>query len=424
MTGSGEIGAGSAAAVGDAATTTPTAQETRRAVRATYVAFVSVGTSFASIASRLPQIRDLLHVTPAALGLLLLCIALGSVCGMPAAGVVTARFGTARTVAVMSVLYAVGLATVAIAVTHGSGGVAVGFYVLGAGNGMWDVAMNVQGAHVERELGRSIMSRFHAGFSVGTVAGAAIGAVMVATNVSVRVHLLVIAAVIVAVVPVSVRGFLPDQPQHHEHTEGGKRRTFAAWTELRTVLIGVFVLCMAFTEGTGNDWLSIAMIDGYGTEAVAGTIAFAVFLTTMTLGRWFGPAMIDRHGRVLVLRVSAVAALVGLLIVVFGSWYPLALFGCALWGLGTALGFPTGISAAADDPRRAAARVSVAASIGYVAFLAGPPLVGFVGNHLGVLHGLTVTAGVIVMALVVSGAIAPIACDDDATTSATRQHAR
>ncbi len=202
--------------------------------------------------------------------MLLLCIALGSVCGMPAAGVVTARFGTARTVAAMSVVYVAGLTTVALSVTHGSVGVAIGFYVLGLGNGMWDVAMNVQGAHVERGLGRSIMSRFHAGFSVGTVAGAAIGAVMVATNVSVRVHLLVIAAAILAVVPLSVRGFLPDAPQHHEHTEGGKRRTFAAWTEPRTVLIGVFVLCMAFTEGTGNDWLSIAMIDGYDTTAGCG----------------------------------------------------------------------------------------------------------------------------------------------------------
>jgi predicted MFS family arabinose efflux permease len=419
VTGSGELSGVPVAALDNAATTAPTAQATRRAVRATYIAFVAVGTSFASIASRLPQIRDLLHVTPAALGLLLLCVALGSVCGMPAAGVVTARFGTGRTVAAMSVVYAVGVAIVAFAVTQGSLGVAIGFYLLGVGNGMWDVSMNVQGAHVERELGRSIMSRFHAGFSIGTVVGAAIGAVMVATDVSVRVHLLVVAAAVVAIVPVSVRGFLPDPPQHHEHTEGGKRRTFAAWTELRTLLIGIFVLCMAFTEGTGNDWLSIAMIDGYGTRAVAGTIAFAVFLTTMTIGRWFGPGIIDRHGRVLVLRVSAVAALVGLLIVVFGSWYPFALFGCALWGLGTALGFPTGISAAADDSRRAAARVSVAASIGYVAFLAGPPLIGFVGNHVGVLHGLTVTAGVIVLALIVSGAIAPLASEDDASASTT-----
>lgn len=391
----------------------PTVQELRRGVRATYVAFVSVGFSFASIAARLPQIRDLLHVTPARLGLLLLCIALGSVCGMPAAGVVTGRIGTSRTVGGMSMLYAIGLVTVALAVDSTSIGVAVGFYLLGAGNGMWDVAMNVQAADVERALGRSIMSRFHAGFSIGTVGGAAVGAVMVALGVAVRTHLLIVALAILVVVPWFVRGFLPDAPQHVEHSDSGRSRTFAAWTELRTLLIGVFVLCMAFTEGTGNDWLSIGMIDGYGTEAVAGTAAFAVFLAAMTLGRWFGPAVLDRFGRVPVLRVSAITALVGLLIVVFGHWYPLAVLGSALWGLGTALGFPTGISAAADDSRRAAARVSVAASIGYVAFLAGPPLIGFVGDHVGVLHALTVTAGVLAVALLVSGAVAPLAHADD-----------
>lgn len=412
MTGSGEMSYAGITPVHGAPTTEHTPRELRRAVVATAIAFVSIGTSFASIASRLPQIRDLLHVSPAGLGLLLLCIALGSMCGMPVSGVVTAHIGTARTVAAMSLLYVAGLATVALTVTQGSVGVAIGFYLLGVGNGMWDVAMNVQAADVERALGRSVMSRFHAGFSVGTVTGAAIGAVMVATHVSVRVHLLAVAAAIVAIVPLAVRGFLPDAPQHTEHTDEGKRRRFAAWTEARTLLIGIFVLCMAFTEGTGNDWLSIAMIDGYGTAAVAGTVAFAVFLTTMTLGRWFGPGVIDRYGRVRVLRVSAVGALIGLVIVVFGSWYPLALIGSALWGLGTALGFPTGISAAADDSRRAAARVSVAASIGYVAFLAGPPLIGFVGDHVGVLHGLTVAAGVLVVALVVSGAIAPLEPDE------------
>lgn len=394
-----------------------TPHELRRAVRATYVAFVSVGVGFASIAARLPQIRDLLSVSPAELGVLLLCIALGSVLGMPAAGAVAGRIGTARTVGGMSIVYVAGLVVVALTVDSTSGGVAVGFFVLGVGNGMWDVAMNVQAASVERVASRSIMSRFHAGFSVGTIGGASIGAVMVALDVAVRVHLLVIAAGVLAVVPLSVRGFLPDAPQHTEHSESGRRRTFAAWAEGRTLLIGVFVLCLAFTEGTGNDWLSIAMIDGYGTEAVAGTVAFAVFLITMTLGRWFGPAALDRYGRVRVLRVSAVGAFIGLLVVVFGSWYPLALFGSALWGLGTALGFPTGISAAADDSRRAAARVSVAASIGYVAFLAGPPLIGFVGDHVGVLHALTVTAGVLVVALLVSGSVAPLKSSDAATPS-------
>ena len=121
------------------------------------------------------------------------------------------------------------------------------------------------------------------------------------------------------------------------------------------MLIGLFVLCLAFTEGTGNDWIGIAMIDGYHTSAATGTAALAVFLAAMTTGRWFGPALLDRRGRVPVLRVSAVVAVAGLVLVVFAHSIVAAFVGVAAWGVGTSLGFPTGMSAAADDPRRAAA---------------------------------------------------------------------
>jgi fucose permease len=283
---------------------------------------------------------------------------------------------------------------------------------MGVGNGAWDVAMNVQAAVVEKLLGRAIMSRFHAGFSIGTVLGAGLAAAMVALHVPVVAHLVFIAVVLAIGVPFAAHGFLPPVV-HAEHAgQSSSKRAFAAWTEPRTLVIGLFVLCMAFTEGTGNDWLSIGVIDGYHTPAALGTITFAVFLAAMTLGRWFGPGAIERYGRVLVLRGSALTAIVGLLLVVFGHVVALALVGSALWGVGTALGFPTGISAASDDPQRAAARVSVAASIGYVAFLAGPPLIGFVGDHVGVLRGLTVAVGVLAIALLASGATAPLLIDE------------
>jgi len=128
----------------------------------------------------------------------------------------------------------------------------------------------------------------------------------------------------------------------------------------------------------------------------------------MTVGRWFGTALLDRFGRVPVLRVSALAALVGLVTVVFGTGLPMAMAGAVLWGLGAALGFPVGMSAAADDPRHAAGRVSVVASIGYVAFLAGPPLIGLLGNHVGVLRSLTIAAGLMAVGLLVAGACRPL----------------
>ena len=287
----------------------------------------------------------------------------------------------------MAVLLGVGLLTVALGYLVGIVPVVIGLFLLGFANGAWDVAMNVQGASVEQHLGRSIMSRYHAGFSLGTVAGAGIGAVMVLASVSVTVHLLVVAIGTAVVVPLAVRGFLPDldrdrRPRGREADRGGRQGSvFRRWREPRTLLIGVFVFAFAFAEGTGNDWIAVSLIDGYQASAAAGTVGFAVFLTAMTAGRWFGPNLLDRYGRVTVVRTLAVVATGGLLLFIFSPSTPLAFVGIALWGAGTSLGFPVGMSAAADDPAAAAGRVSVVASIGYCAFLAGPPLIGFLGEQ-------------------------------------------
>ncbi|CAB4883653.1 MAG: MFS transporter [Actinobacteria bacterium] len=375
-------------------------------VRAVYLVFIGAGLGFASWASRIPQVREDLGLTPASLGLVLLAIAAGSLIALPSGGLIVHRLGAARTVLAMSVLFALGMATAAVGVLIGVAPVVVGLLLLGFGNGVWDVAMNVEGAAVEQRLGRSIMSRFHAGFSIGTVIGALIGVGMNALHVPVTAHLLLIAAVIALAMPLSTRGFLPAGVVHDEGGES-KAHPLAAWTEPRTLLIGLFVLTMAFAEGTANDWLGIATIDGYGADAALGSLALGLVLAAMTIGRWFGPQVLDRYGRVLVLRASAALAIIGLVVVVFGPNLVTAFIGTVLWGLGTALGFPVGMSAAADDPRYSAGRVSVVATIGYVAFLAGPPLIGLLGEQSGVLRALSVTAGLLAVGFLVAGATRP-----------------
>jgi fucose permease len=389
----------------------PTADPVTSAAKwAVYTVFIANGFVLASWASRIPQVRDGLGVTPAGLGLILLSAAIGSLIAMPLSGMVVTRLGEARTVTVMALILAAGLATVAVGSRYGVPSVVVGLFLLGFGAGTWDVAMNVQGARVEQGLGRAIMARFHAAFSAGTVLGALVGTGMVALQVPVIVHLLAVAVLAAVLVPTAVRRFLPAVgPPSTSEQKSRRSHPLAAWIELRTVLIGLFVLCMAFTEGAGNDWLAVATIDGYRAAPALGSFAFAVFVAAMTGGRWFGPGLIDRFGRVPVLRASALSALVGLMLVVFGHALPVAIVGAGLWGLGAALGFPTGMSAAADDPVRAAGRVSVVASIGYVAFLAGPPLIGFLGDRVGVLQALTVTAALLGIAILIAGACRPLA---------------
>ena len=381
--------------------------------RAVYISFIGCGFATASWATRIPQVRDGLGLTPSRLGLVLLAIAAGSIVSLVLAGSIVSRFGSRATVTVMAGLLLVALSAVGIGYPYGIMPVVAGLFLFGFANGAWDVAMNVQGAVVEGRLGKAIMPRFHAGYSVGTVAGALVGAGAVALRVPVTAHLIASAVLIGVVVMLAVRRFGPDevQPPTTVESGGGLKRTLATWREPRTLLIGLFVLAFAFAEGTGIDWISIAVIDGYDTSQTVGTLAFALFLAAMTVGRWFGPALLDRYGRVTVVRMLAVLSLAGLMLFVFGPNEVTAFAGALLWGVGASLGFPVGMSAAADDPAKAAARVSVVATIGYCAFLGGPPLIGFLGDHITVLKALTAVAVLLAVATAAAGALRPLPVD-------------
>jgi MFS family permease len=165
------------------------------------------------------------------------------------------------------------------------------------------------------------------------------------------------------------------------------------------------VLALALTEGVANDWLALALVDGYGVEHWVGVAGFAVFVTAMTAGRFVGPVLLDRFGRAPVLWATMAAAAGGVTLIVVGGHVLLVVLGIVLWGVGASLGFPVGMSAAADDPRRAAARVSVVSTIGYAAFLAGPPFLGFVADQVGTLDALLVVA----LVLLPSAAVVPSA---------------
>ena len=278
--------------------------------------------------------------------------------------------------------------------------------------------MNVQGAAVERRLGRPIMPRFHAGYSVGTVAGALIGAGdgraarpghrpphrhrrrRRRDDPRRRARL-----------PARHRGTGPTPSRYGGRTRRPRGHTAAAlrrWREPRTLLVGVFVLAFAFAEGAGIDWINLSLIDSYALPAVIGTLGFAAFLASMTLGRWFSDGVLDRFGRVGVVRTQGLLAIAGILLFVLSPVPALAFVAVVLWGVGASLGFPVGMSAAADEPAAAAARVSVVATIGYCAFLGGPPLIGYLGQQVTVHHALLAVAVVLALATLLTGNLRPL----------------
>jgi fucose permease len=383
-------------------------EQVARARLAVFAVFALAGIVFASWASRIADTKAALDLTPGELGTTLLAASLGSVTGLPLAGRVTDRIGAARTVGAGAVVSIVGVIGVGVVVDAGGSRllVAVGLFLTGLGIGVWDVAMNLEGAGVERAWGRSVMPHFHAAFSAGTVAAALVGSLMSWAQVPLTVHFAGAGLLGLALAAWALPRFLPRTVEAGaEDAADGVPAVGvvavaprSAWLEPRTLLIGVVVLAAAFTEGTANDWLAVAFVDGHDLPEWAGVLGFATFLTFMTIGRIVGTGLLDRYGRIPVLRVSFTLAVVGALVVVLGG-PALAFAGAAVWGVGAALGFPVGMSASADDPARAAARMSVVATIGYAAFIAGPPLLGYLGDHVGVLHSLLVVGALALVAL-------------------------
>ena len=384
---------------------------------AIFAIFFLSGLSLASWVARLPSIRDDVGLSTQGVGFVILAGSAASVLGLIVAPWLMARVGARLGMAGVLVTVAVGLVLVGIggSIAPSVPLVVIGLALFGFGNGTVDVMMNVEGAEAEREIGKTLMPLMHAFFSFGTVAGAGIAAAASALAVPVAFHLAIMAvlvagAVIIAVRFVPVREELGDDP----HTDAPRvpwrqrlRESLAVWADVRLLLIGVVMLGMSFAEGGANDWLALAVVDGHGYDATIGAAIFTVFTVAITGARVLGGPLIDRFGRVLMLQAMAAIGVVGLTLFIFSSQPWMLIVGTALWGIGCSLGFPVGMSAAADvsDRRLAASRVSAVAIIGYCAFLVGPPFLGFLGEHFGILNALLVILGLMVLA----GVAAPAA---------------
>lgn len=393
--------------------TTAPAARLRVSLIATFVVFGINGLVFASWAARIPAVTDTLNLTPGQMGGLLLCLAVGSLIALPSAGYVASKLGTANTVRLAGLISALAGVGIALSLSAASTvGTAISLFVFGIGIGLWDVAINIEGADIEHKLGRTVMPQLHAAFSGGAFLGAIIGAALANLGVGLPAHLLAIAVVVAVATQWLPKYFSPRIPEPpHPEGEPAPAKVRSAWRDRRTLLIGVVVLGATLTEGAGNDWIAKAAVDGLDVTEANGALMFAAFVLAMTAMRFFGGKAIDAFGRVPVLRGSMAAAAIGLTLFVFAPTLWLAMIGVALWGIGAALAFPMGMSAAADDPKRAAARVSVVSTLGYVAFLAGPPLLGFLGDAVGIRFALLAIGVPIVVALVLAGAAKPLPKD-------------
>lgn len=382
----------------------------RRRRWALFALFLLPGLSMAAWVTRTPEVRDLLGASTAQMGLVLFGLSLGSMAGILSSGPLVMRLGTRPVALTGAALVVIALPTIALGAVAGQPLVtAAGLALFGLGVGAGEVAMNIEGADVERIGGKPFLPALHGCFSLGTVLGAGLGilANAVAFPVAAQLGLTAVvgAALLLWAAPAIPAGTGRTTPAEREAQAAAPK--LALLGDVRLLFIGGVVLAMALAEGTANDWLPLVMVDGHGFGATMGSTVFALFAAAMTVGRFGGGPIVARVGRARVLLVSALFAAAGLALISFVDSQAVAVTAVVLWGLGASLGFPLALSAAGDSGPNPTARVALASTIGYLAFLVGPPTLGLLGEHVGLRGALVVPLVVVLLAALIAPSTAP-----------------
>jgi MFS family permease len=359
---------------------------------------------------RLPAIKANLGIGTAVIGLLLAGVTVGAVLGLVVSAAVLRRVGSRRSVAGALLLVAIAMTVIGLALILRSVPLAaIAFVIVGLGIGVLDVVINVEGSAIERAARRTLMPMMHAAWSVGAAVGSGIGAACAALGIAPSAQLIA-EAVLIATATLGMAAGIPHGKRGpaEQRSEGRKAalgKWLRGWLDWRLLLIGVVMLGVELGEGSANSWLTLAVRDDHGQTAAIAAMFFTAFAAAEALTRIFGGPIVDRLGRVRTIRATTGLGVVGMLLFIQAGNPWIVLIGVLLWAVGVSMGFPLGMSAAAEGGQDPAARVSVVASVGYFANLAGPPVIGVLAQSAGILHALWLIAALFLIAFAAAGSL-------------------
>jgi MFS family permease len=394
--------------------------------------FFGNGLALGSSYSRMPGIRDQLGSTPTQLAFALVCMGIGSVLGMPFTGRFVDRYSSRAVSLVATIVCLGGWALVPMA--RSVPVLALLLLITGAGTGVGDVAMNVQGHLVEQCRRKVLMPHWHGLFSLGAMSGALVGAFAASVSLAIAWQFLGISAVLLLAMWLATTRYISDSEPHpsagsvlgeevifdesqavasdRSPSGQGRRQTL----DSVEILLGIMTFATALGEGAANDWLALMLVDNRGAPAAVGALTYAGFNVTMALGRFAGAIAIRRYGRAFVLRTAGVLASSGVAALCLVNLTLVALLGSFAWGLGLSVVFPAAMSAAGEVPGRGPRAIAAVSTIGYCGFLVGAPLIGFLAHTMPLDRALLAVAVLVLLIAV----FAPAARERDAEAAAIR----
>lgn len=368
-----------------------------------YSAFFLYAMAIGGIFPRLGDLQRALGIDERTLGFALIGTATGTMVSLTLASRWLDRLGH-RTVLMLGIPL---LAAVYAAASWASGPLALYGLLLPAGLciGAVEIVVNLEADRVEHQLGQRIMSRAHAFWSIGFFAAGLIGAGVAQLGVSVQAHLAAMVVVIALASVVLLRGFQP--ASHRPDGHRGEAPHWARPTRITAVLVAATLAAMVL-EGAGAEWSAIYMRDVFAASPFSAGAAVAVGAAAQALARLVADPFVQRHGPVRVARTLQLLLGAGATLVLLAPQPALALLGFALMGVGTSAIFPLAMSAAAQaTDRPAAVNVAALAQTSFIAFLVGPPLLGWVATAFGIRWSFGIALPLVLLGWWAARALAP-----------------
>ena len=341
--------------------------------------YFSMGLCFASWASRIPDIKTALHLGDAAFGTILFALPVGQFLMMPFSGRLVTRFGSSKVILFAFPAYAFCLTNLGLAY-HGWQ-LAIGLFLFGICGNMCNISVNTQGVAAERLYGRPIMSALHGGWSIAGFTGALLGLAMINLKVPPYLHFWIVVGTALVIVLLNRRMLAPGKPGP---TVAAARRSIFSIPEGALLQLGLIAFCSMASEGAMFDWSGIYFKDVVKAPASLVILGYTSFMIMMAAGRFIADGMVVRFGRKRLLQASGILVSSGLFFSVFFPYIVTSTIAFMMVGLGVSSIVPSVYSAAGKQSKVAPGiALAAVASVGFLGFLMGPPLIGYVSAAVG-----------------------------------------
>lgn len=359
----------------------------RRTRLAVLAMFAVDGFGFGIWAAHLPSFKAGLRLSDGGLSLPLFAMVAGSLVAMPLAGRLIAREGSRGVVLASACLYCLAIPLLAFSAWLGWGlaPFSLAAFGFGAAKGALDVSANSQAVAIERDGPRPIVSGCHGCWSLGSLLGAGTAALALRSALAPTVTMLVSGVTLLVVVLASAGGLRSGD--RVETPSGGPKGSI--WPSGRLMLLGVLAFLAMFCEGAVGDWSAVYLAGPVGVSPASAAFGFAVYMVAMTLARFSGDRLVAAFGPATLLRAGGLLVAAGLALALASRTFPAALVGFGLAGLGLANAVPV-LFRSAGKERDAGGAIAAVSTVGYLGFLAGPPMIGMLSEALGLSVALLV----------------------------------